>query len=204
MGNAFTVEFLSPNQLRRQAESFLRRYHPTGAIPVPIEDIVDLHFRIDIIPLPGLRSGFDVEAFITSNMEAIYVDDDIYRNYINRFRFSLAHEIAHAVLHQKVFRSLSFSSVADWKQMQTSFPPKEYGSLEWQAYTFAGLILVPSDVLLERFKTAVQRAEREGISLVAASDMARHIIAGALAPEFEVSTSVIDKRIAFDGLWEDE
>ncbi len=39
-----SVPYLSYDQLRQVAAQFLGKYHPKGAIPVPIEDIVDLKF----------------------------------------------------------------------------------------------------------------------------------------------------------------
>ncbi len=50
--------FLSYEALRCRAGDFLRTHYQAGAIPVPIEEIVELDYRIDIIPVPGLQCGF--------------------------------------------------------------------------------------------------------------------------------------------------
>ncbi len=50
--------FLSYDALRRRAEDFLRTHHPQGTIPIPIEEIVEFRYRIDIIPVPGLQEAF--------------------------------------------------------------------------------------------------------------------------------------------------
>jgi hypothetical protein len=55
-----TVPYLSYQQLQEVAAQFLEKYHPKGAIPIPIEEIVDLRFELDIIPTPGLHKGFDI------------------------------------------------------------------------------------------------------------------------------------------------
>lgn len=202
MADNLRVEYLSHEHLRKRAAEWLLRYHSSGAIPVPIEEIIDVQLKIDIVPVPGLRGSFDVEAFITSDMTAIYVDEHIYQHVENRYRFSLAHEIAHAVLHQKVFRQFSFGDIAGWKAMQRSLPEREYQWLEWQAYAFAGLLLVPSDALAEQFRGAIKLAEEVGVSLQAASEVAQNMVAGSLARVFKVSTSVVEKRLAAEKLWQ--
>lgn len=48
------VEIKAPyhsyEDLRRKADEFLAKYHATGTIPVPIEEIVEFQFRMDIVP----------------------------------------------------------------------------------------------------------------------------------------------------------
>lgn len=64
---------LSYADLRRRARDFLRTHHPAGTIPVPIEEIVEFNYRIDIVPLPGLQEAFEVDGFISSDLKAITV-----------------------------------------------------------------------------------------------------------------------------------
>ena len=202
MPHKLPIKYLSYDDLRREADLFLSRYHPARTIPTPIEAIIDLQLKIDIIPMPGLRQVADVEAFITSDMSAIYVDEFVYNSHPARYRFSLAHEIAHACLHQKVFRELAFKDIAGWLRSQQTIPEEEHGWLEWQAYAFAGLVLVPPDSLSERFDAAVARAAEQGVSLTEASDAARRMIARVLAKEFAVSDGVVERRLEKDSLWD--
>ena len=60
--------------LRGVAEKFLDERHPSGGLPVPIEDIVEFEFELNIVPMPGLLSQFDVDAYVTSDMTEIVVD----------------------------------------------------------------------------------------------------------------------------------
>ena len=201
MPSPVKVEWLSEDKLRTHADSFLSRYHPSRSIPIPIEEIIDLALKVDIVPTPGLKRGFEVDAFISRDMATIYVDEYTYLNVLTRYRFSLAHEVAHAVLHQKVFHSLIFSSVAEWKEVQAAIPERDYGALEWQAYAFAGHVLVPSAELHQRFAEALTFAEKQGVQVRSWSDDARRMIAGFLARQFEVSTTVVEKRLEKEGLW---
>lgn len=198
--SGLNVPYFSYDDLRRKAISFLSKWHPDGTIPVPIEEIIELKLKLDIIPTPGLKRHFDVDSFISRDMESILVDEYNYGNVPNRYRFSLAHEIAHAVLHQKIYHRLVFSDITSWKAVQVAMPAKDYGWLEWQAYSFAGLVLVPTEVLKKRVGKVAAVAAEEGVSLTDAPEIAERMIAGYLTRDFEVSRGVIEKRIAYEGI----
>ena len=140
----FKAPFFRYEDFRLRAEDFLSKYHPSRKIPVPIEEIVDLRLNIDIVPMPGL-SNFDTVAYISSDLTEIRVDEFIYNNRPNRYRFSLAHEIGHRELHADFYRQFKFTDVASWKRFMTDIIPKDqYRHLEHHANSFAGLILVPA------------------------------------------------------------
>ncbi len=71
--------YYSYDDLRRQADKFLAAYHPTGTITVPIEQIVEFQFRIDIVPTAGLHQLLETDGFITSDLREFWVDQFIYR-----------------------------------------------------------------------------------------------------------------------------
>lgn len=52
MGPEFEVRRLSYAELRGASERFLTEHHPFGTTPVPIEEIVEFRFGIDIVPIP--------------------------------------------------------------------------------------------------------------------------------------------------------
>lgn len=201
MPNELPIEHLSNDDIRLKAEQFLSRYHPAGNIPIPIEDIVDLQLKIDIVSLPGMRRSSDVDAFISRDMTAIYIDEHVYQSVETRFRFSLAHEIAHAILHQKVFSNLEYDDLQSWRRVYQQIPEEEYHWLEIQANAFAGFVLVPSDRLPRRFEALIDKASQKGFSFERASEGARRMLASRLADEFAVSTTVMEIRIKRENLW---
>ncbi len=73
--------------------------------------------------------------------------------------------------------------------------------LEWQAYAFGGLILVPGKPLRERMRRAVEIATRAGFSLKNNDEVAKNYVSTWLGKDFEVSSQVIQKRLDKDGLW---
>ena len=196
------IPVLSYENLRGMAKSFLLEHNADGSIPVPIEQIVEFDFGTNIIPIPGLQRVHDVDAFISNDLKSLMVDLGILESRSpNRYRFSLAHELAHAVLHRDVFDRLRFSDIAEWKAQIMGLSEADREWLEWQAYSFAGLILVPGETLKERLHEAVQLAAMQGVVVQDAPDPAKDYICTWLGRQFEVSAQVIEKRLDKDGLW---
>ena len=104
--------YLPYDELRARADRFLNQHHRERSIPVPIEEIVEFEFGMDIISLPGLQDSYETVAFITKDMSEICVDEHVMYHRENRYRFSLAHELAHRVLHQDIFAQIEFGDIA--------------------------------------------------------------------------------------------
>jgi hypothetical protein len=160
---AFKAPYLRYDELRVVAEKFLLEHHPKRTILVPIEEIVEFQFEMDIVPMPGL-AAFDVVAYLSQDMNEIRVDEFVQRERPNRYRLSLAHELSHKLLHGDIFRQLKFVDIAGWKNLISNFIPEEqYRYLEFQANSLAGLILVPSAELKDAFFNYVEPAQGLGV-----------------------------------------
>ena len=200
---AISVPYLSDHVLRHAAEEFLAAHHPSRKIPVPIEAIVEFQLRIDIIPIPGIHRAYDIDSMLSSDMQQICVDQAVFEDFPGRYRFSLAHEVGHLQLHAGIYSQLTFSDIAEWKNVICDkVGEKDYGKLEFQAYAFAGLILVPPSFLGERFRATIALAESKGLTVKTDSDVARDAVESYLSREFVVSRDVIRRRLAYDKLWE--
>lgn len=205
----FPRDILSYDDLRGTAGAFLDQHHPSGTVPVPIEQIAEAKLGIDIVPVPGLQEtlrsdDYGVVGFITGDLKEIHVDEWIWHHRYNRYRFTIAHEIGHAVLHRELYESRTFSSVQSWKEFINSIPAELHGWYEWQAYAFGGLVLVPGAPLRESFGRIFaevrSRVVQEGIPLAKVYDRVWDVVVERVAKEFEVSTAVIEKRVDRDGL----
>jgi len=200
----FKAPFISDETLRREAEAFTEKYNPSRIIPVPIDVIAERDFDIDIVPLPGIQDNFDTVAFISRDLTTIYVDEYILQKRENRYRFSVAHELAHRVLHADVFRQLSFDSIASWKDVVTNtIPEDQYGFVESHANTFAGLVLLPQAELRQAFSQAIDRAKQAGVDIIGAGFVARDIIESYVGREFSAAQKTAHIRIERDGLWDE-
>lgn len=203
----FRPTFKNTDEINSIAESFLEKYHSSFLIPIPIEDIIDQKLKINIVPMPDLkdsfgRAGFDVDAFISADFEDIVIDQYIYFNINNRFRFSLAHEIAHMLLHNDVYKKYKFNDRSEYIKFIEEMPRKERGWFEWQADELAGLILVPRKVLKSEFMMAIEKIENlTGMSKKQSEEfIVDEAIGDILAPKFEVSNETMRIRLQKDKL----
>jgi hypothetical protein len=78
----------SYEELRKHADRFLRSHNPTGTIPVPIEEIVEFEFGMNIVPIPGLHQGYEIDGFISGDLSEISVDQFVYESRPGRYRFT--------------------------------------------------------------------------------------------------------------------
>lgn len=196
--------FFSLEQLRAAADVFLATHNPNRTIPVPIEKIIELQLKMDIVPVPGLHGNFDIDAYLTSDLQEIRVDQSVHESREHRYRFSLAHEVGHRVLHADVFKQLTFSSVDEWKASRSLIGEREYRYLEWHANAFAGFVLVPKAELALEFDLVKRQLADIGFSLDGDSTnpAAWEALEQGLARRFNVSGYVIGKRGPVDGLWD--
>jgi Zn-dependent peptidase ImmA (M78 family) len=119
---------------------------------------------------------------------------------LNRYRFTLAHELGHLYLHRDLYEELRFASVSEWKRFQEEVDETDYGWLEYQAYAFAGLVLVPTAHLRAQFQSAVNAAERVGFSRQGEPEAFYEYVIETLQEVFEVSDAVIAKRLRSESL----
>lgn len=196
------VPYLSNSALRHAAAQFLSEYHASSEIPVPIEEIVDFYLGIEIVPIPGIHRAYDIDSMLSRDLRQICVDAGVFGDRPGRYRFSLAHEVGHRQLHAEVYNQLEFTNIAGWKQaVSDSLEEKDYGRIEYQAYAFAGLVLVPPQPLANRFQAALDLAQSKGLTINIESEVTRNVIEGYLSKEFVVSREVIQRRMNSDQLW---
>ncbi len=87
----FGPNFQTYDELRIKAEELLAEYHPEGTLPIPIEEIVEFGLSMDVIPMDGVKAELGVDAFLTNDLEFIYIDKYVLDHAPVRYRFSLAH-----------------------------------------------------------------------------------------------------------------
>ena len=211
MDKSLAVSFISYDQTRTYAGRFLDHYHPSRTLPIPIERIIDNRLAIDIVPIPGLlnllKQVSSLAGFIAGDLKTLYVDEYVYRSLPNMYRFTLAHEIGHAILHRNVFKGRQIGGADEWIEFMMSLQEDDY-SYKWyemQANNFAGLALVPENRLEGNVRKTIKSLHhkieqaKKGLKN---SEMIWEYLSEAIADEFGVSAPVIDMRIKFDKLKE--
>lgn len=186
--------FLTYRDVSKKAEQFCNKYNARNEIPVPIEEIIELDFEMDVIPIPGLRDSFELDGFISSNLSEITVDNDLFENdkLIGRYRFTLAHELGHRILHENFIRNLQIHSIADIKDFYSGIEEDQYGWLEKQANWFAGLVLVPPENLEKDFIEVCSKLNLANLQFNALNPGSMETIYENLAQPYAVSSAVIE------------
>lgn len=197
-----TPPVLSYDDLRQSARRFLDEYWPHRSIPVDIEDIVDVGFGIDIVTIPHLYALVEVAGFLSSDGLEIYVDRDVYEHpRLYHLRFTLAHELGHLYLHENLLRAADYATAEDWHAFQESLPEESRSWYEWQANSFAGLILVPREALVEKLREATGLARNAGMEVDLEDERTRSYLTEWIGRRFEVSSEVVYRRGKYDRLW---
>lgn len=194
---------LSYDQIAVVASELLARHHPEGTFPIPIEEIVELKLGIRVYPCPGLRAQHGIEGYISRDLKTITVDLNLFEDpsLESRYRFTLAHELAHHELHQDLFASASYSDINGYKKFCQSLSEENTDWYEWQGFAFAGLVLVPRPALRQQFDLLIERAEQE--MGAAFSDWREEVFSRtcmALQRQFGVSPGTLRKRLKKDGI----
>ena len=195
----------NPKERIWQEADRLRAAHPAGReLPVKILDLAEFDLHLDLVPVNGLREQLDIDALLMGDLKSILVDKRAFMSprLEYRLRFSVAHEIGHLVPHRDIYGGVQHATAAEWFDFNSVVPDAEYGWVEWQAYEFAGRLLVPPDALREAFQAAVQSAQAAGYSdWLVADEAALDYLASRIAPKFGVSADVVAKRLRVERLW---
>ncbi|MEA3392071.1 MAG: ImmA/IrrE family metallo-endopeptidase [Candidatus Marinimicrobia bacterium] len=160
--NSIMAPRLSNKEIREKADNFREEY-ASNILPVPIIDILEIDLKIDIYLIHGMLSEIDIDGFLSKDLSRIYIDRKIYEDdrYINRLRFTFAHEIGHFVLHKDIIESCKFRNGEEWKQFRNDFREDTLSIIEQQAYEFAGRLLVPKNKLIKRIPRGLPRGQRQ-------------------------------------------
>lgn len=180
--------------IRGEADDF-RTQHWDGNLPIDIELIAERDLDIELTPV----RGFKMDAMLLGSLSEICYKADVPSN---RLRYSIAHELGHRVLHKELIESLrpvhaapADKLYADWKETIRLFEKPLWARMEYQAYEFAGRLLVPIDRLraaVAEFSPTLRDMLLDDPTLT--EEELVPLAAEAIAPQFEVSTQVIEKR----------
>ena len=139
------VQFISDVDLAKIAHRYLKQHGHLESVPIDIELLCE-QVGVSILPTSGLKQKLSIDAFLTNNCTMIVIDQDCFNNSIPRARFSIAHELSHRILHEHLYSKANVNDLKSYKAFQASVS----GSLkriEIQAYTLAGHLLMPPDLL---------------------------------------------------------
>lgn len=201
--SSFKAPYISQSQCWKAADQFRCEYWPSGEIPVDVMEIAEFDLDLEIRPITGLKEDADVDALLLGNWTTLLVDQRQYMDerYVNRLKFSVAHELGHFVLHHEVFKSIPRETAEQWIAFMQGMPDDQYGFLEFHAYEFAGRLLVPQDKLAEQFEAVISQVEANGLQRKSLTEAHLSYLCKPLEDAFKVSQQVIEKRLQREKLW---
>jgi Zn-dependent peptidase ImmA (M78 family) len=159
---AIKVRFLSEDEIEKEAELLLAEYAETSGaelkLPVPVDEITTYHLALrlgfadlhEALRIPMLRDQPDILGAIWFETEAILIDHSLdpkkKPSMLGRYRFSVAHEIGHWLLHRAYItketkQASLFGGSSEPTVVCRSSEAKE--RIEWQADFFSSCLLMP-------------------------------------------------------------
>lgn len=143
--------YLSNEQLEEAVTSFLKQYHPSLSVPIPVEEILTEQLGFHIVPVPGLMRDLAIDGWLSFHEKEMFIDHDMYMqdSTYMRARFTIAHELGHIHLHNKILNHPQFKDVNAWKKFRLE--SKDYAPYETQANMFAGKLLMPINEIIQDF-----------------------------------------------------
>ena len=135
---------VSREEIVGRAEVVLKKCRLGNEVLVDIETICDT-LGANILPVADLFRCFHIDAFISADFKTIYVDEGEFKKSSPRYRFSVAHELGHFVLHRDYYPDM----VDDLDEWQNISDELMSAWAENQANCFAGNLLVPEDKLMQ-------------------------------------------------------
>jgi Zn-dependent peptidase ImmA (M78 family) len=189
------ISYKKLSNIQNSADEFRLKYWGDG-IPVDIELIIERDLNILVIPIESLKHSCQTDAMILRNMEEIVYDPNVP---VNRLRYSIAHEVGHLILHKKAIEHLRPESYDNWFEVIQSIPETVWGTAEFQAYEFAGRLLVPVDKLNEEINNLselIDTAKKEIPNIE--QEVLIEYISPKISKVFTVSPDVISRRIKIE------
>lgn len=140
-----SIPYLENDTIKKRAEDILKKYVPDVfqiIQPTPLDDIcsklgkkksIQFIYDKDL----GYHNGYEILGRLISNR--IYVSSKLDKD-IHRFRFTLAHELGHYILHSKYLTEDNIDTIKDLNVEVNNDVLKR---MELQANYFASCLLMP-------------------------------------------------------------
>ncbi len=133
----------------------------TSSAPIDVERLIEIGFKVQFQFESGLNTRVGIDALLlNTNPVSIAIDEDQWNSDDqHRVRFSLAHELAHLLLHKTVFADISFRDSNEWLDFMLHVPADKHLWLERHANYFAECLLVPAKLLKNKFASYAEHME---------------------------------------------
>ena len=187
------IPYLTYADIGQKAQAFLNQYHPSFEIPIPIEEIIELKIGLNIFPFPRLFKDHGLNGFLSRDLTTINVDEFQFDQLNEKYRFTLAHELGHYVLHKSFYENLPmFETTDEYVKWRISVPSEEMTWFETHGDWFAEQVLVPTDRLTDICQEVVAKYQDVFSNLDRIPDDIWSYISNEVASFFEVNAPVVE------------
>ena len=145
------IPYISKTQLEQQAFDLYQRALMNGdtePLPINVENIVEFTLKYNL----NLGASLPPHVLGASDWESkmVQISESVTHN--GRRRFTIAHEIAHIVLHFPLLEAHN-EQVPLFFRDEVIFQDKDS---EWQANYFGGALLMPAELMIKYFGTSAR------------------------------------------------
>lgn len=187
--------------MRQEAESFLEKYSESGTVPVPIDEFAEFDLGLVIRPFGDLRRKYGRRGMVFSKKKMIVIDAYEMDNDLHGYRFTLAHEIGHLILHGDFIGSLNDTDEVALLADLANVGTHQASTMEREASGFAGRVLVPSEALVR--EVAIMRQElldKTKLDIADLKEGSHDTLSQFLSHKFDVAPEVVRRRLVEEGL----
>lgn len=197
----FFCEFIPQEEIDEIADGIYNEYWGIDDKPVDVELIAE-KMGLQVIPEYITEN---IDAYLKVDTTGIIINSATFNDerYLNRVRFSFAHELGHYVLHREIIKDLNFSTIDEYFDFIQNLPEQMYKRVEFQANEFAGRLLVPYKKLVETIKRTVKEYRSNNFEELYHKDKVQLLesISPIICIPFGVSDQVIEKRVERENLF---
>jgi len=187
--------------VKREAETFLAKYNSDGAVPVPIDEYAEFDLGLSIRPFGNLRKKYGRRGMVFSKKALIVVDAQEMDSDLHGYRFTLAHEIGHLILHRDFIDALDDSNEAALLADLANVGTHEASMMEREASGFAGRVLVPTRALaLEVEAMRDELLKKVKLDIADLKEEAHGVLSRSLSHKFDVAPEVVRRRLVEEEL----
>jgi Zn-dependent peptidase ImmA (M78 family) len=154
---------------------------------VDIERLVETKFGIIIDIHYNLQKKYDVMAYMLIHENRLFIDDKLIDDprLTKRYRFTLAEELAHFIIHKNVYSNCK--TIDERIESELLLTRQEQWFLETNAKALASAILMP--------KTIIENRVEQLLSAVGNSPSHTNAIINILSHDFDVNPQAVKRRL---------
>ena len=156
-------------------------------VRVDIERLIETKYGIIPTTHFGLQEKYGVMAYMLTQGNRIFIDDKLLDNprFGQRYRFTLAEELAHYILHKDIYKDSK--TIDERIEQESLLTRQEKWFLETNAKALASAVLMPKTMIegrIDNLFSAVRNNPTQTFSIM-----------NKLSQEFDVSEKAVKRRL---------